>query len=110
MNRALVSQENAFADWVISQMTNTMYLANNMREAAYDARNDAVVMLFSPEVEEDVEHLKSTLSARVKEMTIIEGEGQYADDNFPIKVDAQQVRVNRRTNLLLKVHNVETGD
>lgn len=96
----LKPQENPFADWVLSQMTCTMYLSDTLRDSSCDSSN-AVLLRFYPDIPEDTPVLKELLVQRVRD--IVNDVEDYP--RYNIEVDAQQIMVGAVPNLLLKVRN-----
>ncbi len=107
MKNALPSLQNPFADFVVSQVASNVYLADQMREASWDDDDKALAILFLPEVPEDVDFLKEAIVTRFREMAEEAEEDEDFDPDFHFEVAAQQILVNKKPVLMVKVYNRE---
>ena len=108
MPQTLPSVRNPFADFVIQNMGSSLYLMDQMREAAWDEKEEALGLMFAPEVAEDIDHLKQTIVDRFREMAD-EAWDQFEDENsddpeFFFEVAPLQLKVNGLPVLLVKVY------
>lgn len=104
----LPSVRNPFADFVIQNMGSSIYLLDQMREAAWDDKENALGLMFAPEVPEDLDHLKETIVDRFREMAEEawnQLEDEESDDpEFFFEVAPLQLKVNGLPVLLVKVY------
>ena len=110
----LPSVRNPFADFVIKNMGSSVYLLDQMREAAWDDKDNSLAMLFSPEVPDDLDHLKETIVSRFREMAeaAIAAMEDPEEENpeFFFEVAPMQLKVDGLPVLILKVYQKSVED
>ncbi len=95
----LPSLSNPFADYLIRAVASSIYLLDQLREAAWKEEDQALLMLFSPEVEDQVDELKEQLVQLFRDLAAEENP-EHTFEIYP-----QQNLVNGKVILLLKIRD-----
>jgi len=95
----LPSIRNPFADYIVRAVSSSVYLLDQVREIAWNEEERSLCMLFSPEVEDQVDELKEQIVQLFRDLAAVE------EPEFTFEIAPQQNFVNGKVILLLKIQN-----